>query len=145
MRAGLVAVVAVAFVAPAAAQEASAELRLIEAAAVDAASDEQQAEVCLDGGQYVLAFRLRMPVSSGSGRARFVASTPLNTVDQQLTEEQVEFWNNRLRTFADISVAATDERRWTWQSFFVADPECFRVEVTNGRARLYAVRVGVDW
>jgi hypothetical protein len=39
----------------------------------------------------------------------------------------------------------SSEPDWAWFSFRVPEPQCFEMRVVGGRARIYALRVGVSW
>ena len=120
---GAVIVLAVALAADASAQRATASLTPVESGRIAAGSEADYREMCLRQGLYVLAFQL----GGGSWGAGVVGlageSDPV----------------------AVVSLSDSDQDRWAWKSFEVDDYTCFRLAAQNGRARVYLVRVGVNW
>lgn len=114
---------------PAWAQRASANLLPVESGKIDTRSETEveKREMCLRAGLYVLAF-IR---GSGQGDGAAVVGTGnLNT------EEIIN----------GVMLSASDQDGWGWVFFNVLDDNtCLQLAAVHGRARVYQVRVRVDW
>ena len=111
-------------------QRADAFLRPVESGRLDALSETEfpyeSREMCLRGSSYVLVFtRGPSPIDGGAA---------IGMGDLAPDEISVQ-----------IGLAESDQDGWAWKSFRVEDYTCFRFAAYNGRARVYELRVGVDW
>ena len=109
----------------AAAQRATANLTPVESGRVDASTDAETREMCLREGAYVLAFV--RGADPDEGGALVATPTPYSVV-------------------ASLTLREADQHGWAWRPFTVGpDYTCFQLGAVNGRARVYQLRVGVDW
>lgn len=117
-----------AFSGAAGAQSATASLTPVESGRIDAGSGAgyQYRAMCLRQGLYVLAFRLGEGSWAGSGMVVADESEPTDPA-------------------ATVFKFESEQDRWGWNSFEVDNYTCFRLGAQNGRARVYMVRVGVNW
>ena len=120
---GAVIAFAVALSADASAQRATASLTPVESGRVDAGMEAESREMCLRQGLYVLAFEL------GAGSSGVGMVTIAGEFDPVAVVYKLE----------------SDQDRWAWNAFDVDDYTCFRLAAQNGRARVYLVRLGVNW
>lgn len=123
----VVAVVASSLLGSANAQQATAYLLDVESGRIDAAHDTERREMCLRAGLYVLASaRGRL---NGNGVVILYTGTP----------DQIE------ETVLGAVLRESDQSSWSWKSFDVDGRTCFHIGASNARARVYEVRIGVDW
>ena len=117
------------FVEPTWAQQVRVRLVPVHAGVIDALSDAAiSREMCLRGGTYVLA--VARGQLSGNGVV-IIATGTLEKADE---------------TIAGTFVAESDQAQHTWQSFRVTNTRtCMYLTAVNARARVYELRVGVDW
>ena len=117
----------------AAAQKGTASLIPVDSGAVDSAGTERPVdrEMCLRGSVYVLAFDR----SEGDGEG--YATVKYATVGLGAPPDS--------REVAGITLTPAHQHGWAWASFVVSDYTCFVLSAFNGRARVYELRVGVDW
>ena len=108
---------------PVMAQQATASLRPVESGSIDAYSDSISRDMCLRNGLYILAFQ------RGTGEGMGVAAVGSSDAG----------------AVASVTLTGASQDRWAWNAFSVDDYTCFRIGATNGRARVYLVRVGVRW
>lgn len=122
----VVAVVVAGFLpAPAGAQQADAVLVPVESGRLDALSAAEvieEREMCLRDGMYVLAFS-RGP----HGHPGFAL---------------VEHDGTRV---ASVALRASDQEGMGWGAFSVEGSTCPNLVTFHGRARVYELRVTVDW
>jgi len=145
---------------PAAAQRATAGLRAVESGRIDAGNDPKGSEMCLRPGSYVLAFERAAgnrvgaayvsPSAVPAAETREQAREPARPLTQrELARQRVEAVierNRRRARVASVLIQPADQDRWGWVSFNVwGQIECFRLSASNGRARVYDLRVGVVW
>ena len=105
----------------AAGQRATATLVPVESGRIDAGTETVNRELCLRSGLFVLAF-LR---GTGPGMAHVRRDGDFVTL---------------------ILRSDSDQDRWGWTSFSVDEQRtCFQLGALNGRARVYELRIGVDW
>ena len=109
---------------PAGAQPATADLRPVESGELSAGDDPRAREMCLEGGAYVLAFQ-RVAAALGGVVVFEPGDEPFRV--------------------AGIEVSDRDEAGWSWVVFAIDGPDCYGLTVQGGRARVYSLRVGVDW
>ena len=121
--AGAVVLAVVLGAAPAAAQRATADLIAVDSGRVDAGIGGDTREMCLRRSAYVLAFD-RGPADDDG-----IAAVGTGDADP----------------VAAIVLSESDQDGWAWRAFAVGDDTCYRLVVFNGRARVYLLRVGVDW
>ena len=113
--------------APAAAQRGSASLIPVDSGRVDNAETRPvDRKMCLRGSAYVLAFE--RGGGDGEGYATVKVGAPPDS-----------------REVAGMTLTPAHQTGWAWVSFVVSDYTCFVLSAVNGRARVYELRVGVDW
>ena len=112
---------------PAWAQRAEAFLRDVESGRVDALSNAdvvEERQMCLRAGMYVLAF----------------ARGPHSHLGYALIDQ-----GDPREATALLIVEPSHQDGHAWDTFSVSAPTCFQLAVVHGRARVYELRVGVDW
>ena len=120
-------------------QDATASLQRVEQATVntDDADDLVERRVCLNPGSYVLAFQAH---SIASDPARWFGFAGLVPPDTPPGPERIR------RTVTVENIGGDDDAaRWGWRSISVTAPDCYTLMVSNGRVRLYLLRVAVAW
>lgn len=110
------------------AQEAVARLIPVESGRIDAGSEVAGREMCLRPSLYVLAFERH--TGTAEGYATVVA---------------YETATRRREEIVGMTSTPADQDRWSWRSFTITDYTCLRIAAHNGRARVYQLRVGIDW
>ena len=93
----------------------------------DGVSEEH--EMCLREGLYVLVF------ARHSGRYSGLAFVGTGPGRAPIAMDMA----------ARIVVSRSHQDGWAWDSFEVDDDTCFRFFVSFGSARVYQLRVGIDW
>ena len=86
--------------------------------------------VCLNTDRYVLAVQIY------DGRVNAAAA---------LYSDAGEAGGETVAQASVLANQSTEPGRWNWSSFAVEEPECFRVRVIGGRARVYRLMVLIDW
>ena len=146
------------------AQNVDAQLVHIDAADVTDEIGKWSRTVCLDGGAYILAFRLLASeddmgwVSVSRREPHPDPRTPeereklRESLAPYMTEEELEAQKTQdlepqtiVNTYARIIISVEEERRWGWTMFRADDSECYKVNVFGGTARMYSLRVEIGW
>lgn len=117
----------------AAAQRGTASLIPVDSGRVDNTGTERPVdrEMCLRESVYVLAF------DRGDGDGEGYATVKYTTVGLGAPPDS--------REAAGMTLTPAHQHGWTWASFVVSDYTCFVLSALNGRARVFELRVGVDW
>ena len=110
--------------------EAVARLGPVQAGALDALTGDEVRDLCLNAGQYVLAFERAPGPESG------IASVE-DPLDPSSTALPVDS--------AFVYLSTDSQYESGWDTFTVEEATCLELTVIYGRARVYELYVGVKW